>query len=288
VVKKKKQNPRSALALLLILGALLLAPIRGQAADPVLQITIGSEVRRFDALSLLGLPEADSILVPHDVAYLREMTFRAVPLQALLTGMPVDQVDTLETRATDGFVSQLPMALIIKASTGGSVPWVAIEEPSAPWPPMPKRGRSAGPFYIVWLNPERSSVGREQWPYNLSSILEVEAPGRRWPQIVVDPALPADDPARRGQDVFIVQCLPCHRLRGGGEGEMGPDLAQPRSPTEYMTEMGLVAQIRDPQSLRIWPSQQMIGFDEATLSAAELDAVIAYLKHMSGRRDPAP
>jgi len=284
---KKKTNPTRAPLALLVLAALFLAVPEVRAAEPVLQISFGSEVRSFDAASLLARPEARSILVPNDVAYRRAMRFRAVPLLAVLAGLPLELADTLETRATDGFVAQLPMGLVLKAANGGSVPWVAIEEAGAPWPPMPGRSKSAGPFYIVWLDPERSGVGREQWPYALSSIAAVESPVRRWPQIAVDPALPAEDLARRGQAVFIVQCLPCHRVRGGGEGEMGPDLAQPRSPTEYMTPAGLVAQIRDPKSLRSWPSQQMPGFDEATLPAADLDSVIAYLRHMAARRSAA-
>jgi mono/diheme cytochrome c family protein len=271
----------------LIVAALLWAVPVGRATEPGLQIVFEAEVRSFDAAALLARPEARSISVPNDVAYRRDMNFRAVPLLALLTGLPLERADTLETRAIDGFVSQLPMALVLRAAKGGSVPWVAIEDPNAPWPPMPGRSKSAGPFYIVWLDPGRSDIGREQWPYALSSMTAVEAPVQRWPQIVVDPTLPADDPARQGQAVFIVQCLPCHRMRGGGEGVMGPDLAQPKSPTEYLTPDALVAQIRNPKSLRSWPAQQMPGFDEATLSAPELDAVIAYLRHMAGRHAAA-
>jgi mono/diheme cytochrome c family protein len=258
-----------------------------QAADPVLRIDFEGTVRSFDAVSLLARPEVRSIEVPNDVAYRRDMTFRAVPLLALLAGLPLEDADTLETRATDGFVSQLPMALIRKARSGGAVPWVAVEDPAAAWPALPDKTESAGPFYIVWLDPGRSDIGREQWPYAIAALSAVEAPTHRWPQIAVDPALPAGDPARHGQAVYVVQCLPCHRMRGGGEGDMGPDLGRPKSPTEYMTPSGLAAQIRDPKSLRDWPAQKMPGFDEAALPDADLDAVIAYLRHMAGRRADA-
>jgi cytochrome c len=40
-------------------------------------------------------------------------------------------------------------------------------------------------------------------------------PLSRWPQLAVDSALPANDPARAGQALFIVQCLTCHKLKGG-------------------------------------------------------------------------
>jgi mono/diheme cytochrome c family protein len=270
-----------------IAALLLAAPLRADAADARLRVTFGSETRDFDAATLLARPDANSITVPDDVAYRREMTFRAVPLLALLEGLPLAGADTLETRATDGFVSQLPITLVLKAKSGGSVPWLAIEDPGTPWPPLPGKSDSAGPFYIVWLDPGHSAVRQEQWPYALAALTEVEAPARRWPQIAVDARLPPDALARHGQEVFIVQCLPCHRLRGGGEGDMGPDLAVPRSPTEYMTRAGLVAQIRDPKSLRRWPDQKMPGFSEAVLPAAEVDALIAYLRHMAHRRDAA-
>jgi hypothetical protein len=249
-----------ALFALLTAALLLGGPRSAAAAEPGLRVAFGDKVRDFDAAALLARPDARSIVVPDDVAYRREMTFRAVPLLALLEGLPLEGADTLETRATDGFVSQLPMSLVLKAKSGGSVPWVAIEDPGAPWPPLPGKSDSAGPFYLVWLDPQRSHVRREQWPYALAALTEVEAPARRWPQIAVDAGLPPDAPARHGQEVYIVQCLPCHRVRGGGEGDMGPDLAVPQSPTEYMTRAGLVAQIRDPKSLRSWPDQKMPGF----------------------------
>ena len=276
-----------ALRVLLIATLLLVASREVGAAEPVLRVAFGDEVRSFDAATLLARRDIRSIAVPNDVAYRRQMNFRAVPLLALLDGLPLEGADTLETRATDGFVSQLPMTLVLRAKSGGSVPFVAVEEPGAPWPALPGKTKSAGPFYLVWLEPERSHIRQEQWPYALAALTEVEAPARRWPQIAVDPQLPPGALARRGQEVYVVQCLPCHRVRGGGEGDMGPDLTVPQSPTEYMTRSGLVAQIRDPKSLRSWPEQKMPGFTETALPQAELDAIIAYLRHMAGLRDRA-
>jgi mono/diheme cytochrome c family protein len=67
-------------------------------------------------------------------------------------------------------------------------------------------------------------VTTEQWRYQLASVTTVESPAHRWPQLAGDPSLPAEAPARRGEPVFIANCLPCHRLNGGGAGELGPDL----------------------------------------------------------------
>ena len=100
----------------------------------------------------------------------------------------------------------------------------------------------------------------------------------RWPQLAAPADLPINAPARHGQDVFVTQCLPCHRLNGGGAGEMGPDLGQPMNVTQYLSEAGLRAIIRNPRAVRTWPSQQMVGFDQEALPEADLDAVVAYLQ----------
>ncbi len=131
---------------------------------------------------------------------------------------------------------------------------------------------------------ERSGVGSEQWPYQLSSLTGVESPAHRWPQIVVADTLAADAPARHGQAVFTTQCMPCHRMKGAGVGELGPDLGQPMNPTQYFTGEGLRALIRNPKSVRTWPRQIMPAFDETKLSDADLDAVIAYLGQMAQQR----
>jgi mono/diheme cytochrome c family protein len=191
------------------------------------------------------------------------------------------QFDTLEARATDGFASQIPLALVEKGDDGGSVAWIAVEDPAAPWPHLPGKSTGAGPFYLVWEHPERSGVGSEQWPYQLASLTDVDSPARRWPQMAVAESVAADAPARRGQAVFIKQCLPCHRMKGAGEGDMGPDLGQPMSPTLYMTPVGLRALIRNPKAVRTWPQQTMPGFDEQMLPEADLDALLAYLAGMA-------
>ena len=99
--------------------------------------------------------------------------------------------------------------------------------------------------------------------------------------MAVDASLPVDAPARHGQEVFTVQCMPCHRMKGAGESEVGPDLGSPMNPTQYFTADGLRRLIRNPKSVRTWPQQMMPAFDAEKLSDADLDAVIAYLGAMA-------
>jgi mono/diheme cytochrome c family protein len=253
------------------------------AAERVLTLSFGGELRHITAAELLARPDAASLTVPDDVSYHRAMTYRAVPLLGLIGDTPGLDFDTIEARASDGFVSQVPASLVMKGASGGAVAWVAVEDPGAPWPNLPGQQKSGGPFYLVWEHTERSGVGSEQWPFALASLTGVEDPVRRWPQLAVDPALPNDAAERRGQAAFIKNCMPCHRMKGAGQGEMGPDLGQPMNVTTYMTTSGIRAVIRDPKAVRTWPKQQMIGFDAASLPDADLDALIAFLAHMATR-----
>jgi len=268
-----------ALAVVLLLAGFASGSGTAHAEDRVLTLSVGSDVRRFTAAQLLGRPDVAELTIPADVSYGRPMKYRAVPLFPLVSVGP--GFDTIEARAADGFVSQIPLALVAKGATGGSKAWIAIEDVAAPWPVLPGKTASAGPFYLVWENPERSAVGSEQWPYQLAALTEVESPAHRWPQIVVDASLPGDAPARRGQAVFTTQCLPCHRMKGAGAAGVGPDLGQPMNPTQYLTPNGLRSLIRNPKAVRTWPQQQMPGFDEAMIREADLDALIAYLAHMA-------
>jgi mono/diheme cytochrome c family protein len=118
----------------------------------------------------------------------------------------------------------------------------------------------------------------------IAAIRSADSPAERWPALAVDPKLASDDPIRAGQALFITQCLVCHKLNGTGSASVGPDLNSPMNPTEYFKEAALHQYIRDPASLRRWSEMRMQGFDKDALSDREIDLVIAYLRHMAGRK----
>ena len=78
--------------------------------------------------------------------------------------------------------------------------------------------------------------------------------------------------------------LPCHKLNGAGASNVGPDLNLPQNPTEYFTSQGLHDLIRNPRAVRTWPALTMPPFPPDYLSDREIGLVIAYLKHMVGRK----
>ena len=214
---------RLAIAVLALAGSLVwIGAARADA--PTLTVSLGDKTQVYTAAELLARPDAATIAIPADVAYGGPMTFRAVPLLALVPAASGPALDTIEARASDGFVSQLPRALVDKGASGGSVAWVAVEDPAAPWPNLPGKQASAGPFYLVWEHPERSGIGSEQWPYQTIALTGVELPAHRWPQMAVDASLPADAPAqaRAGGVHGPVPAVPPHEGRRRGRARARP------------------------------------------------------------------
>jgi mono/diheme cytochrome c family protein len=189
------------------------------------------------------------------------------------------KADTVQFKATDGFVANIPAALF----AGGSQAWLAIEPADAKWPALKPGGSSAGPFYLVWLAPEKSAISPEQWPYRIARIGAATSLQRLYPQIV-PPQASANSPELRGLQVFVANCAVCHRINGGGDASVGPDLNVPFNPTEYFQEPFLRKLIRDPASVRKWPQMTMPGFSTAALTEAQLDELLAYLRAMAPQK----
>jgi mono/diheme cytochrome c family protein len=254
------------------------------AAQPLIKLTVGGKTQSFSQAELLARPDAAEIHVPQDVAYGTSVTYRAVPLADLLdaTALPADSV--LEARATDGFAAQLPMDLVRNRDPAIAVAWLAVEDPAQPWPKLPGKPISAGPFYLVWIGSGAASVRSEQWPYQIAQLATQPSPSARWPALAVDPALPATDPIRAGQSLFITQCLACHRLNHAGSADTGPDLNVPMNPVEYFQPAALRRYIRNPASVRDWPGRTMPAFPQDQLSDREIDLIVAYLAYMAQRK----
>lgn len=264
---------RRCLALLTLLFCLPLSAAQ-------LHLELGNTARQWQSEALLAHPQAQDISIEQDVSYKRPMHYRAVPLSALLEGVGAD--DHLQAVALDGFAAEMPAAPLLQA--GPARAWLAVEDPAKPWPALGNGKPSAGPFYLVWTNPQASGIRPEQWPFQITTIRRLPPVQARFPALLPDPKLSANDPVRRGFALFQQNCLACHRLNGAGDAQFGPDLNVPHNPTEYFQPGFLRRYIRDPQSLRQWPQAKMPGFAENVLSEQELDELIAYLAHMAKRK----
>ena len=144
----------------LLLSVALLAPL-AQAAELRLELPQGN--RSWSTEQLLGHPQAQQIEIAADVAYKRAMSYRAVPLAALLDG--VQPGDHLQAVALDGFAAELPAAPLL--ATQGARAWLAVEDPVQPWPALAAGKPALG--LSIWCGrtprPRRSarSSGRFRW-----------------------------------------------------------------------------------------------------------------------------
>lgn len=249
-----------------------------------LTVDLGDSSQTWQTRELLEHPLAQTVQVDNDVTYKRTMRYRAVPLKALLEG--VQPEDHLQARASDGFAAEMAAKPLL--ATQGARAWLAIEDPATPWPPIARGKPSAGPFYLIWTDPQAGPISPEQWPFQLASIRRLPPLDSRFPALRPAPGLADDDPITRGYALFQQNCLACHRLNGAGDARMGPDLNLPFNPTEYFVAGTLERYIRNPQSLRQWPEAKMPGFSAETLSDDDLTALISYIRHMAGRKVPLP
>ena len=249
-----------------------------------LTLELGDTRRTWQTVELLKHPAAQEVRIDDDVSYKRAMTYRAIPMASLLEGIKPE--DHLQAVALDGFAAELSAAPLL--SQNGAKAWLAIEDPEHPWPALGKGKPSAGPFYLVWTNPQASHISPEQWPFQVARITRQRAVAERFPVMRPDPALPVDSPITQGFNLFQKNCLACHRLNGAGDSQFGPDLNIPYNPTEYFGADFLKRYVRDPQSLRHWPQARMPGFSTRVLSENELDQLVSYLQHMATRKVTLP
>src|SRR6476620_9174597 len=134
----------------LILLYLLLRLGLAHADEPTLTVMAGDHQRSFTRDELLTRPDSRTIKVARDVTYRGAMSYRAVRVASLLAGMTVPPDSVIEAVALDGFIAQLPPDLVLNSDSTKPVAWLAVEPADRPWPPIPGRNSSAGPFYIVW------------------------------------------------------------------------------------------------------------------------------------------
>jgi len=262
---------------LLFVSLLCIVPLSMSSASE-LQLQLGSQHQTLKSNQLLAHPQAQNIAIPNDVSYKRSMHYRAIPLAALLDN--VEPSDHLQLLASDGFAVELSAALVLSQS--GSQAWLAIEDPTQPWPPLGEGKPGAGPFYLVWTDPAASQIGPEQWPYQLATIRALAPVAERFPQLL--PGANASPAAQAGFSLYKKHCMACHRLNGAGDSQFGPDLNIPYNPTEYFSGDFLTRYIRNPQNLRRWPQGKMPGFSVEVLSDKELVELVDYLRHMVGRK----
>ncbi len=266
-----------------ILAALVLGLMNTLAAAATLEIVADGRRLTFTEAQLLARRDVQTLSIGDSVYQQRLTRFKAIPIAHLFEGLDIAALAVVQCNGTDGFSAILDKARLLSADPGASKAYLAIEDPKHPWPPLAGKTNSAGPFYLVWTNPQASRIGREEWPYQIASFHVLSDPHAMFPRAY--PAADAPSAVASGFQVFRKNCFACHKMNGDGGASIGPDLNLPKNPTEYFDSTALARLIRNPASVRTWPGMVMRGFPEAAISDAELADLIAYLRYMSGRKD---
>ena len=241
-----------------IFAILACASLQARASDTVLEIVSGQQHLSLSQSQLLARSDARTVSVPDSDYKLHYTHFKAIPVASLFKDVAIPESAVVQFRSIDGFSAVLEKSRLFNPDPKASKAFLAIEDPKRPWPELPGKAASAGPFYLVWTNPQASSIGSEEWPYQIASFTILTDARDVFPKIY-----PADDaPAaiQNGFKSFQRNCFPCHKMNGNGAGSIGPDLNLPMNPTEYLQSSALKALIRDPASLRSWPQRAMSGF----------------------------
>lgn len=265
-----------------MLASLLALVLAAPAVEPALRFERpGAEPRSVSAAELRAACATETVEVD-DPYYERRKRFRAWPLRCVLEqglgtlGADFAAQDVL-LRALDGYTRASDGAVLLEP--GGYVAFADAERPAGGFDPIDYRQADPAPFYVIWKGAGERDVVRYPWPYQLAEIAVVRVEDR-FPHAVPPGAEPGSA-AARGFAVFRRSCLQCHAINGDG-GRVGPELNVPRSIVEYRPEAQLRAFIRDPGSFRY---TQMPA--NPHLTEADLDALLAYFRHMSQHRfDP--
>jgi len=176
------------------------------AQEAQLTIDDGRKVTVWSQKELFSHPDTRQIIIKNDPSYHREMHYRALPVLSVLPDLA--SIDTLQFVALDGFVANLKG----RELAGAGMPMIAIEDYQHRWPDLPNlssagdksQALSAGPFYLVWLNPVQGKIGNEQWPYQIKAIKAAQRLEQRFPQMLpqaTKPLLKAQ--TLRGMAVYL-------------------------------------------------------------------------------------
>lgn len=261
----------------------LLCPLAALAQTATLTVADRGVSRTYTVRDLLASPQRRAVTVA-DPVFRRSMTYQAVPVADLLKGLAVVPDDYVQVTASDSFSVAIPARLLLNTDPAAPLAFLAIDDPAAPWPAIPGKGSRAGPFYVVWQPAGPTPVSSEYWAYATVSLTVTDSPVQRWPVLAVGTEVPAAAPIRRGLDRFVSVCMACHRFDGAGEAEMGPDLARPMNPVDYFQLPALRKFLHDPKSVRSWPDMKMAGAEAMSLTARDIDDIVAWLEYKARTR----
>lgn len=235
------------------------------------------------AVTTLSLAELEAAAPPetwtaYDPYYSRPKTFRALPLEKVLTrafGAASLNEQHFVLRAKDGYTVPINGARLLEPGA-----YIAVADAEVPgWEAIGPQRANPGPFYLVWKNDGQQDLETHPRPWQLAAI-EITPFEKVFPHTVPMGATEGS-PSMRGYAIFREQCIRCHAINREG-GRTGPDLNVPLSVVEYRPGEQIRAYIRDPRSFRYGNMPAHPGLNDA-----DLDGLLAYFTTMKDHKhDP--
>lgn len=180
-------------------------------------------------------------------------------------------LDEIVFTSMDGYSPNMDAAVLKKHRA-----YLVFQEHNKPFDKV-MQGKSKvdpGPFYVVWE--EGLKLEHEvPWPYQVVKIEAVDFKAK-YPKVF--PKSPTEAELK-GFNLFKAQCLRCHSVNLQG-GDVGPELNIPKNVTEYWDVKDLREFIPRPSRFRAKSKMP----DIPTLSEADVDNIVAYLKKMKSQK----
>ncbi|MCW8418225.1 cytochrome c [Fluoribacter dumoffii] len=246
-------------------------------------ITPQNESFTLEQSELLSHPFLSQVTIDNDRAYPEKiMHHQVIPLCKLLAPYPIQQEDIIEFIAKDNFHVYVPSAKVMNCDKKASIALLAIE-PKSKWPTIQNHtGDTAGPYEVIWLNPELSYISNEYWAW---SVVALKIRHNLDYHHVLAPPKTTNASINNGYKIYISHCEGCHRMNYMGKSNIGPDLNCPKNPLEYYSDAAQLRKfIRDPQSVRSLPKGRMTGSDKQSLSDNDLDDLIHFFSFMKTKK----
>lgn len=224
-------------------------------------------------------------------AYLgKEIEYTAIRLCDLLKPFHLSEHNVIEFVSSDNFYALVPAKYALNCTKNHSIAYLAIESLKKPWPKLkynnpdgkhPDAG-SAGPFAIIWTNPEKDYISNEYWAWKVSRINIIDDMKK---SNIIQAPHQANERIKNGYMAYASRCSGCHTMNMIGEGKIGPDLNLPINATDrFANDKTLKKFIRDPQSVRKKANDRMSGTNTQFLADNDLDDLVTYFHYMKEQR----
>lgn len=223
------------------------------------------------------------VIIKNDRAYPNKtMHHQAIPLCQLLAPYKISKTDIIELIAHDQFHVYVPAHKIMNCYQNSSIAMLAIE-PFSKWPIINNHtGKTAGPYEIIWLHPERAYISNEYWAW---SVIAIKITHHLDYKHVLPPPDITNASIRNGYQLYISHCEGCHAINHVGKSDIGPDLNCPKNPLEYYPDIRRLKKfIRNPQSVRYLSQGRMSGSDVESLTESDLNDLITFFGHMKTKK----